>query len=106
MQVKRLTGLQCLVDPDWSVAVLRTVAPHLEELEVRDADLRHLRLIQGMAALRKLDVECACSPLDGGDVPTLPLQLEDLRLHHYGRAHLLSIQWMPGLRRLELFGYR
>ncbi|XP_034246766.1 uncharacterized protein LOC117648373 [Thrips palmi] len=104
-QVRKLTGLHCETDADWGEAVLQQVGPHVVELEAENADLRHLRVIAGMPALRKLELQCAANVQGPGDVPLLPLQLEELHLRDFALGHLTSLQWMPKLRRLLLESY-
>lgn len=103
-RARKVTGLNCSPHADWSEAVLRRIGPHVEELYVRQADYQHLRAIQGMAALRTLNLTCLLRDDDcnHSDVPTLPLQLEDLRVRNFRFEHLLSVEWMPKLRKLEL----
>ncbi|XP_034236549.1 uncharacterized protein LOC117642431 [Thrips palmi] len=96
-------GLSCHPFAEWSEAVLRKVRPHLVELSVRAATLKHLRVIRDMSSLRKLDLDIGDTA--GEEVPTLPLQLEELTMNEFTGGHLQSIQWMPNLRRLHLMGY-
>lgn len=71
LQVRRLTGVWCDPDPAWSLELLRSAAPVLEELGVCNAREAHLRTVHVMPRLRRLYVSVTDGALDA-EPPLLP----------------------------------
>lgn len=71
-----MSRLDCVVDSAFSERLLRRLGPHLEELQLHDAWLEHVKAVGALAGLRKLDMVLSLMvPLHLGRVPALPLQL-------------------------------
>ncbi|XP_034236110.1 uncharacterized protein LOC117642251 isoform X2 [Thrips palmi] len=100
-KVKKLSGLHCQMQPNWSKLLLQRVAPHVEWLRVVYARREHLDVIRDMPALRYLQV-LTSKVMSDDHAPELPLQLVDLTVVNVSKQHLLSVQRMPNLRKLAL----
>lgn len=98
MPMLRTLSLATLRGP---VAEISHFPASLQELCIKPATLETMLLVQDLKALRKLDVECETF---APDFPDLPMQIEELALARCSKPHLLSIQRMPGLKRLFLDG--
>ncbi|KAK3926187.1 E3 ubiquitin-protein ligase TRIM32 [Frankliniella fusca] len=59
--VRRLVGVVCsrCWDPDWSLQLLQSAAPTVEELHVSHPGAEHLLAVSGALRLRRLQVWCA-----------------------------------------------
>lgn len=104
LQVRKVTIAWCSFRQE-VLPLLRRVAPHLEELEIRDARAEHLEAISDMPALRALSLYCGYLR-PGFEVPALPSQLQQLRLVDPYRTpqHVRSLAGLGALRKLRLEG--
>ncbi|XP_034245707.1 uncharacterized protein LOC117647844 [Thrips palmi] len=98
-KVRKLDGLYCMEQPNWSTVLLQRVAPHVEWLSLEDAVREHLDVIRDMPALRCLYVHLTTSVKNA---PDMPLQLQELKVFNFSVEHLQSVQRMPRLRKLVL----
>lgn len=56
-KVWKLTGVDCWCDPEWSLRLLRKVAPDVEQLQLRYPTRQHLQVVRDcMPHLRRLEV--------------------------------------------------
>ncbi|XP_034245990.1 uncharacterized protein LOC117648012 isoform X11 [Thrips palmi] len=98
-KVRKLDGLNCEEQPNWSTVLLQRVAPRVEWLYVGEAVREHLDVVRDMPALRCLYVHL----LDyWKKVPELPLQLQELRVVNASAPHFECVQRMSSLRKLYL----
>lgn len=56
-KVCRLSGLDCKEEPIWAQQLLEQLAPQLEELQLWNVQHRHLRCLEHMPKLKRLQVE-------------------------------------------------
>lgn len=57
LQVWKLTGVDCWCDPEWTLRLLRRVAPDVEQLQLRYPGREHLQVVRDcMPHLRRLEV--------------------------------------------------
>ncbi|XP_034246013.1 uncharacterized protein LOC117648014 isoform X2 [Thrips palmi] len=101
-KVRKLNGLDCEEQPNWSIVLLQRVAPHVEWLFLEHAVREHLDVIRDMPALRCLHVHLTKSV---ENAPELPLRLQELKVVNVSAEHLQSVQRMPRLRKLVLDWY-
>ncbi|XP_034245706.1 uncharacterized protein LOC117647843 [Thrips palmi] len=101
-KVRKLRGLYCREQPNWSVVLLKRVASRVEWLSLWSAVREHLDVIRDMPALRCLHVHLR----QVQNAPDLPLQLQELQVVNITEEHLQSVQRMPRLRKLVLNWYR
>ncbi|XP_052126701.1 uncharacterized protein LOC127750126 [Frankliniella occidentalis] len=85
-----------------SEGLLRVVAPHLEELQIKDEVQPSVMVeVENMKSLKRLDVRCVRDL----DYPDLPLQLEELGIRFPSENHLRCVERMPRLRSLQVDDY-
>lgn len=103
--VVTLKNLNCADEPN-ALPLLNSVAPHVEELDLCRARPPHLRVVSRMKTLAKLDVRTERRLLlNRGEVlPSLPLQLRELRIGAARKEQLMLIPRMKRLRRLAIHG--
>ncbi|XP_052131853.1 uncharacterized protein LOC127751806 [Frankliniella occidentalis] len=76
---------------------------HLEELECSgQVEPKFMEEVLKLSSLKRLDVE---SVQKCDDYPDLPLQLEELRIETPSERQLRSVQRMPALQTLTVWGY-
>ena len=98
-----MTNLDCSRRPQWSRLLLQQVSPHLQELQMTNAEEEHLALVRDMPALLRLQLDVRCIGSQSlADLPPPP-QLQELRLLSATPQHLLSLQCLPRLRKLSLW---
>ncbi|XP_026293012.2 uncharacterized protein LOC113217358 [Frankliniella occidentalis] len=89
--------------PDKLLRVLASHPVHLEELGCSGpVELKVMEEVLKLTSLKRLDVKCV---YQCDDYPDLPLQLEELRIETPSERQLLSVQRMPALQSLTVWGY-
>ncbi|XP_052132227.1 uncharacterized protein LOC113212522 [Frankliniella occidentalis] len=80
--------------------LLSVVAPHLEELQIKDEVQPNVMVeVAKMKSLKRLDVKC----VKDLDFPDLPLQLEELGIWYPTENQLRCLERMPRLRSLRVY---
>lgn len=102
-KVSRVTNLDSGPGEAPLLPLLQKLSPHLRELHMSSTcEEEHMRALEAMPVLRRLDVHCGGSEDGAVGDPGLPLRLEELRIVVVNMTQLLDVQRMPRLWRLTL----
>lgn len=100
LQVRSVVGLSCELHAAWCQQLLQLASPHLEDLELSCVQSDHLREVQRMDRLSKLNLAMSYSARNA--LEELPLQLVELTLENPTTRQLQCIQGMTRLKKLHL----